>query len=188
MQMTPLGTTNPQPVYRFITRKKDPVLDISASSLVLTTKKYKSFEDFLSHIQFLLDRAISHVDTPFFTRVGLRYINNISGIQQNGADILEWINSDLIMPVAGRKIGAISNMKNELAGQFKEGDYTFRYGLSPASKKARNFVLDWDYYSEDVEVKECINLLNTFHVLHFPFFWWTLGEKAKNALACPRIA
>ena len=185
MQMTPLGTTDPQPVYKFTTRTKDPVLSISASNLVLTTKKYKSFEDFTSHIEFLINKAIPHVDTTFFTRVGLRFINKISGINPSGNDIQEWIKYELISPVGGREIGSINNMKNELSGQLliNNGSYTFRYGLSPPSNEGRKFVLDWDYYKEDVEVSDTMSLLNTFHNIHFPFFWWALGEKAKTALS-----
>ena len=183
IQITPLGTTDPQSIHTFTTRKKDPVVSISTSNLALTTKKYKSFEDFSSYIAFLIERVIPHVDTTFFTRVGLRYINNVSGIQQSGEDILEWINSDLVKPVAGGEIGTIGNMKNELSGPLKgEGGYTFRYGLSPPSQKTRTFVLDWDYYKEDVEVTDCMDLLKAFHHVHFPFFWWTLGEKAREAL------
>ena len=117
MQMTPLGTTDPLPVYTFATKAKDPVMSISISNLALTTKKYKSFENFSSHVAFLIERAIPHVDTTFFTRVGLRYVNKVAGIQKTGEDILEWINHDLVSPVAGREIGTINNMKNELTGQ-----------------------------------------------------------------------
>ena len=59
MEMTPLGTTTPEPVYKFSTKQRDPILDISASNIVLATKGYKSFEDFSSHIEFLLERCIS---------------------------------------------------------------------------------------------------------------------------------
>ncbi|KKZ11053.1 MAG: hypothetical protein TQ37_07780 [Candidatus Synechococcus spongiarum 15L] len=183
MEMTPLGATTPEPVYKFSTKQKDPILDISASNIVLVTKKYKSFEDFSAHVKFFLERCMSYLDTTFFTRVGLRYINHISGIHETGNDILEWINNDLVKPVAGGEIGSVHSVKSELAGPLREGGrYTFRYGLSPSSQKTRQFVLDWDYYKEDVEVKDCMDLLKTFHKAHFPFFWWALGGKAREAL------
>ena len=98
-------------------------------------------------------------------------------------DILDWINHDLVKPVGGGVIGAISNMKNELTGPLpEEGGYTFRYGLLPSSSKDRKFILDWDYYIENVEVTDCMERLETFHHFHFPFFWWALGEKARDAL------
>ena len=183
IQVTPSGATDPQPVYKFATRTKDPVITISTSSLILETKKYRSFEDFSSYILFLIQQVIPCLDTTFFTRIGLRYINHISGIQKNGMDILDWINHDLVKPVGGGVIGAISNMKNELTGPLpEEGGYTFRYGLLPPSSKDRKFILDWDYYIENVEVTDCMERLVTFHHFHFPFFWWALGEKARDAL------
>ena len=183
MQMTPLGSTDPQPVYNFTTRARDPILNISTSHLALETKKYKSFENFSSYVEYLIERVIPCLDTTFFTRVGLRYINSISGMRNSGGDILEWINHDLVRPAGGGEIGVISNMRNELAGPLPDvGDYTFRYGLSPPSTEARKFVLDWDYYREDVEVTDCMGLLKTFHDFHFPFFWWALGDRAREAL------
>ena len=183
MQVIPLGTTDPLPVYKFTTKAKDLVISISISKLALSTNKYKSFEDFSSHVAFLIERAIPHVDTTFFTRVGLRYINMVAGIHETGADILEWINHDLVSPLAGGEIGTINNMKNELTGRLTGGaGYTFRYGLSPPSNEARRFVLDWDYFKEDVDVTDCMDLLKEFHDVHFPFFWWALGVKAKEAL------
>ncbi len=183
VQMTPLGTTDPQPVYKFATKAKDLEISISISSLALTTNKYMSFENFSSHVAFLIERAIPHIDTTFFTRVGLRYINKVAGMHETGADIPEWINYDLVSPVARREVGTIISMNNELSGQLTGGaGYTFRYGLSPPSNEARRFVLDWDYFKEDVEVTDCMDLLKEFHDVHFPFFWWTLGVKAKEAL------
>ncbi len=183
MQLTPLGTTNPQPVYQFTTRQGDPILEISASRLGLVTRKYQSFENMSSHVECLIEKVVPHLDTNFFTRVGLRYINRVSQIQESGIDVLDWINSDLVLPAAGGEIGTVSNMKSELTGKLKEGNYTFRYGLAPASSgERRSFLLDWDYYSEDIEVIKCIKLLNTFHDLHFPFFWWALGKKAKQVI------
>ena len=183
MEMTPLGTTDPQPVYKFTTRQKDPILEISASNIALVTKKYRSFENFSEYIEFLIEQCVPHLDTTFFTRIGLRYINTISGIHETGNDLLEWINNDLVKPVGGGEIGTVNDIKNTLTGPLKGGgSYTFRYGLSPPSQEARKFVLDWDYYSEDVEVEDCMDLLKTFHNRHFPFFWWALGDKARKGL------
>ena len=86
------------------------------------------------------------------------------------------------MPMTGNEIGSISNMKSEMTGPLSHGAaYTFRYGLIQTPNQSRQFVLDWDYYKEDVEVTSCMDLLEEFHELHFQFFWWALGEKAKEA-------
>ena len=183
MQMTPLGTTDPQPVYIFTTRRRDPVLELSASKIVLITKKYTSFESFSEYIDFLIKQCMPHLDATFFTRVGLRYINSVPGIHKTGKDLLEWINNDLVRPVGIREIGPVSDMKSSLSGPLAGGsNYTFRYGFSPMSQEARKFMLDWDYYSEDVEADNCMDLLKAFHKVHFPFFWWSLGDKAREAL------
>ena len=59
-------------------------------------------------------------------------------MHETGADIPEWINYDLVSPVARREIGTINSMKNELSGQLTGGaGYTFRYGLSPPPQMKR---------------------------------------------------
>ncbi len=182
MQMTPLGSTDHQKVYTFATRQQDPVLDILASSLSLTTKRYTSFDNFLSHAGFLIENVVPHLETTFFTRVGLRYINRIDGLQPDGTDVNEWVNANLVSSITGERLGVVTNMNSELTGHFNTGSYTFRYGILPPANSSRFFILDWDYYCEDVEVPDCISLLKSFHELHYPFFWWTLGDKAKEAL------
>ena len=183
MQMTPLGTTDPQRIYKFATRKKDPVVEISTSVMTLVTIEYKSFEILSDHLSFLLSNCIKFLETSFFTRVGLRFINHVSGIAPTGKDIRNWINKDLVYPIASAELGTVSAMRSEISGPLENGgNYTFRYGLSPPSPGPRKFVLDWDYYEEDVEVEQCNELLDRFHIAHFPFFWWALGEKAKEAL------
>lgn len=183
MQMTPLGTTDPEPVYRFATKNRDPIVTMSASNLALTTKQYRSFSDFSSHIDFLLEKVVPSLDTTFFTRVGLRYINHIFWDCQGETDIRSWINEDLIRPLATTAIGALENLKSELSGPLPDrGNYTFRYALPRPGEQGPNFVLDWDYYVEDIEVADCREILQDFHDLHFPFFWWALGERAREAL------
>ena len=183
MDVTPLGTTDSQPVYTFTPRQKDPVFELSTSKILLTTKKYKSFDNFSAHIEFIVEQCLPYLDTTFFTRVGLRYINAVSGIHETGSDILDWITNDLVKPVAGGEVGSVYSMKSELTGPLREGgSYTFRYGLPPASPGMRKFVLDWDYYKENVEVGDCMDVLKAFHRVHFPFFWWALGGKAREAL------
>ncbi len=185
MQMTPLGTTDRQPVYRFLNRKQDKAVEITASHLVLSCKgiAYMSFDDFLETIEFLVKACTPHLETDFFTRVGLRYVNFVGGMQSNGTDLKAWINQELVAPVGG-EIGSVHSAWTELAGPLMDGaGYTFRYGLSPPSESQnRQFVLDWDYNKQSVEVGDCAKLLSEFHGLHYPFFWWSLGEKAKEAL------
>ena len=181
--MTPLGTTDPEPIYKFATRTRDPVVSFSASNMVLTTNRYKSFSDFFSHMAFLFEKVVPRLDTTFFTRIGLRYINHIFWDNQERAVVQDWINEELIRPMVGTAIGELDTLKSELTGSLPEqGSFTLRYAFPNPSNESPDFVLDWDYYAEDIEVAQCENVLQSFHEIHFPFFWWSLGDRAKEAL------
>lgn len=182
MQMTPLGSTEPEPAYQFADRKGDPVVDLTASNLILVSHQYESFDVFIGKIEFLIERCLPLIKTDFFTRIGLRYINNIAGIPNSHDGFSQWINPALLSAIGGTEIGTVSNMKTEITGNLEAGGtYNFKYGLSPPQPN-RTFVLDYDYGKADVDVLSTIEILNGFHDLHFSFFWWSLGDAARGAL------
>ncbi len=181
-QVTPAGVTEPEAVFSFSNRQNNFKIEVTSSRVVLSTHDYQSFENFLNNFKYVLDNCIPSLKAPFFTRIGLRFINNIKDISADGNDLADWINSDLVRPI-GTEIGSVFTMKNEITGPLEcGGRYGFRYGLAPPEVKSRHFILDYDYFNEDVEADACIDLLDDYHKLHFPFFWWSLGEKAKEAL------
>lgn len=184
MQMTPLGTTEPEPSYEFTSRKRNYKVQLSASNLVLETRDYTSFEDFLAKVEYLIGACIPLIKTDFFTRIGLRYINKIGGLPNVRNETLKWVHPSLLGPVATNEIGTVGSMKGEIAGKIESGaNYNFKYGLAPLdSGSDRTFILDYDYSRQDVEVDEVVGYLNEFHNLHLPFFWWALGKEAKGAL------
>lgn len=184
MQLTPLGTTEPEPAYVFSTRKQDYNVQLTASHLTLETRKYTSFEDFLEKLEYLVAACIPLLKTDFFTRVGLRYINKIGGMPNNKVRSVEWVKPSLLGPIAESAIGSVGSMKGEISGETESGTgYNFKYGLSPSNEEAEHtFILDYDYFRVDIEAGDVSAYLNEFHELHLPFFWWSLESKAKKAL------
>lgn len=170
MQVTPLGSTQPEPVYEFANRAGDPRVQLSASNLVLTSTRYESFDKFITEIEFLIQKCLPYMQTDFFTRIGLRYINSIGGIPNTATGYSQWINTALLSALNDGAIGTVNNMKSEIAGPLKDGgNYNFKYGLSPAEPN-RTFVLDYDYGRENVEAEETVEILRSFHKVHFEFF------------------
>jgi uncharacterized protein (TIGR04255 family) len=182
MQVTPLGSTEPEPIYQFADRKGDPYIELSSSNIVLIAKHYQSFQVFEEKIEFLIERCLPFIKTDFFTRIGLRYVNNIAGIPNSLEGFNQWINPKLLSSIGGEEMGSVGDMKCEITGLLeKGGTYKFKYGLSPAQPN-RSFVLDYDYGKLDVDVDSSLETLNSFHDVHFDFFWWSLGDAAREAL------
>lgn len=183
-QMTPKGTTGEQSVYQFATRSQDKGLEITSSTISLQSRNYESFDDLMEYLRFVLEECVPLLDTNFFTRIGLRFINKVAGVSFDGSDITEWINSDLTKPIGVKGIGSIAHVHSQVTGPCgPESFYLFQFGLSPTvASENRVFVLDWDYYREDVEVDSCLDQLRYFHEQHRGFFWWALGKNSQEAL------
>ena len=124
-----LGANTASPLanrYLFESKKKNWLVTLSPSSLALETSKYTLFKDFSDRLDGLLNTVGEFLDTDFFTRVGLRYIN---AIPLDDYLIDGWINPSLITPVTERVLGSLSAFQSEIRGYMHEGDYTFRHGV-----------------------------------------------------------
>lgn len=80
--------------FLFKSKRRDWTVAFRASALSIETTAYTDFLDFRARLTSLLDATTSLIDSDFFTRIGLRYINTIpiSGAL-NG-----WINPMLVAP------------------------------------------------------------------------------------------
>ena len=60
---------------------------------------------------------------------------------------------------------------------------SFRYaGRSRPARDAGSYVLDFDFFKEDVAVADTLDIVRQLHDLEFSMFRWTLGEKAIEHL------
>lgn len=58
-------------------RKGNWLVSFKASSIALETSNYTEFADFFVQLETVIKKSSPLLDTDFFTRVGLRYINEI---------------------------------------------------------------------------------------------------------------
>jgi uncharacterized protein (TIGR04255 family) len=108
--------------YQFESRSRDWTISVRASAVSLETSRYTEFEEFLDRVNELLSSAKNLLDTDFFTRVGLRYINVVS-IDDS---VLEgWINAKLISALLTNELGVLSQFNTELRGFLSNGQIYF---------------------------------------------------------------
>lgn len=169
--------------YLFVSKDKNWTVVLKASSLALETTKYISFEDFIARFTEMLKIAGRFLDADFFTRVGLRYINEIPVAD---GTLEEWINPVLVGSFKENVLGPIAQSANEIRGFTDVGAYTFRHGVklrdNPLEKPVDMYYLDFDYSSENVEQGELLGLLTKFNEINFSLFHWALGDKATGLL------
>jgi len=186
--LTPHGSDH-EITHDFASKSKKELVRLSQNSLSVTFSNYNSYEAFKEIVINVLSIFVPHLETNFFTRVGLRYINNIDTPNIRG-EVSEWINRSLVAYIADGVIGSIRDLKMEVGGEIDQNSkFHFRCGLvpkpggiEPESTDKATFLLDFDYYTEDVETGKVQDLMDYYHDINFKFFWWTLGEKARKEL------
>jgi uncharacterized protein (TIGR04255 family) len=174
------GAVNRETRYLFKSRKKDWTVSFKSSAIALETTRYTNFEEFLTRFQRLLTKSQPLLDTDFFTRIGLRYVNAIS-IEDD--ELSGWIRNDLVSSLIEGVYGSVEQFVQEVRGFTDIGRYTFKHGiLSTRQTQPKVYNLDFDFYEENVHVDEVLPLIEKFNQLNFCFFRWAIGPKALERL------
>lgn len=175
-------TNEPQSISRhmFTSRDNRWRFALRASAFSLETTSYDRFEELAGRIDTILSRVAPHLDTDFFTRVGLRYINILP---TNSPDCTGWVNPSLLAPIATGAWGEPSHFFQEIRGLTATAHYSFRHGLAQQDgSDVHGYMLDSDVYSEATELSETMSRLADFHKANYSIFSWSLGPLAKEYL------
>jgi len=178
IHLHPSGDQESEARYIFRSLKKDWSVSLRSSAFSLETKNYENFEDFLRRIQWVVEKAVQFIDSDFFTRVGLRYVNMLPV----GGDPTGWLNEDLVEPLTDNVFGNPTKYFQTISGSTSDGQFNFGHGLEDGNESERSYVLDFDFYREEVEVEEFERLLCAFNALNFKLFSWCIGSKALDCL------
>ncbi len=159
---------------------------IKSDAITLETKSYLNFEDFSDKLKKVVNVVKDKVDSDFFTRVGLRYINVINFSQDEFNGLL---NPDLVAPILKNVYGTVREYYQRVNGYTEYGLFNFRHGIKPNDTPNQDYFLDFDYFEEGVEIEEALDLVKKFHESNFKFFHWTLGKNAllKLGRAIPKL-
>ncbi len=160
-------------------KNKKWTVAIRADSIILETTAYLNFEDFSDKLDKILSVVKDKIDSDFFTRVGLRYINTISFSPD---ELEELINQDLIAPIIKNIYGTVKECYQRVNGFTEFGLFNFRHGIKPNDTPNQDYLLDFDYFKEGVEISDSLELVKKFHEYNFKFFHWALGKTALKKL------
>ncbi|MBN1610021.1 MAG: TIGR04255 family protein [Polyangiaceae bacterium] len=164
--------------HAFRSRGRRWTVTVRAAAVSLETSDYDSYGESAQRVDYVLKAAERTIDTDFFTRVGLRYINTVPF---RLGEIGEWVNPALVGPLAEGVFGSVDEHWQRVAGVTDVGGYTFQHGLAlrPDSSE-RDYVLD--FYKQDVPVAAALDVVNELHALEFSMFCWSLGDAARRHL------
>jgi uncharacterized protein (TIGR04255 family) len=177
VNLNPLAQSN---VHSFRSKKGRWTVTLRAAALSLETSNYDTFSEFEERLGFVLKAAEGTIDSDFFTRVGLRYINAMPFAP---SEVKQWVNPALVSPLGEGTFGDVEEHWQRVRGPTTVGGYFFQHGLDTNPQAGRReYVLDFDFYREDVTIPETLSIVRQLHEQEYAMFAWSLGDKAKEHL------
>jgi len=174
----------PHTGHAFHSRNRRWTATVRASALSVETEQYGSFDELRTRIEGLIGAAKSTVQSDFFTRVGLRLVN---AVHCTLPELAQWINPMLVQPLAAGTYGDVEEHWQRVRGRAPHGGYNFMHGIiagAPDSSQ-REYVLDFDFFSENVELSDTLAKVDALHADMFSMLHWSLGDAAKAYLGEP---
>lgn len=160
----------------FNDKKRRTSITFRAAALSIETTSYQSFEDFLGRILFVATAAKEAIDTDFFTRVGLRYINSLP---YELGSINAWVNPAIVSPLAAGLFGEPAEYSGRIASMSEQGGFLFQHGIGKHAETGQlQYLLDYDCWKEDVPVVDLKAEIEKLHETEFRLFHWSIGEAA----------
>jgi uncharacterized protein (TIGR04255 family) len=166
--------------YQFKSRNSRWLATLRPSAVGLETSHYPGFPEFAERLEHVVTQARPLIDANFFTRVGLRYINALPFTSAEG--FRGWLNAALVGPMTDGPYGDLTTFWQEARGAAPGGEFSFRHGLAPAKNGGQEYIVDIDFYDEDVEFADTMTRVRELHEQNHRFFRWVLGPEGLEAL------
>ncbi|HEX4340080.1 MAG TPA: TIGR04255 family protein [Polyangiaceae bacterium] len=152
---------------------------LRTAALSLETSHYDSFDDLETRLAHVVKAAAGTIDSDFFTRVGLRYIN---AVPYDPSTVGDWVNPLLVGALASGAYGDPQEFSQRTRGLTQIGGYSFQHGIGTSPSGELRYVLDFDLHQEDVPVADAVSVARKLHDLEFSMFMWSLGAQGRAHL------
>ena len=183
-------TAPSEPIWLFKSEDKNWVFSLSSEFIALKTSAYVDFADFFGRLKLLIDSMEQIYHPPFYTRVGLRYVNRFIQQDKQGTPI-DWskiLNSNISNMYSDPAIGpGIIESQHYMVLESEDGRIGCRYsrdkGKIGDGSDAERFTLDFDHYkSGEISTNEMEPLLKTFNHSVYKLFRWCVTESAVASM------
>lgn len=155
------------------------VIKVTAQSFLIAFTRYSNFEEFKKEVLDRTTEFCSSFGIRSFTRVGLRYVNEILLEGSDPASLLR-----LVRPVLNFDrfpIDFVNQFAVEMRTHYKEHLMTLRSALIPGNPST--YVLDIDsHLTHAVSIEQYPNLLDEFHDSAQRIFLDHITEECKSRM------
>lgn len=185
---TGLAQGQPRPVWRFSSTSGQWRVSLSQDFLALETTAYESRSDFISRLQAILEALSTHVKPAQVDRLGIRYIDRITGEElENIAHLVRAEMRGLAGSIASENL---QHELTEAAFRNEKDGLTARWGLLPPGVtvdpaaiepiEQPSWLLDIDMYSSEpfeFDVKFIAAESRRFAERIYTFFRWAITDE-----------
>lgn len=158
------------PVFKYMDDSCENVIILSNDHLSIESTNYIDFKTFKKTIELALGALIDIVNEPDFTRLGLRSINQIV-LEKGNPFVWKGYLDPSFTSVVDRFIGKdkenIARAMSQIILNYDDYKVNFNFGMHnsefPAKISRKEFILDFDFYTEFVERDGIYDLLKMFN-------------------------
>ncbi|MBX3072876.1 TIGR04255 family protein [Candidatus Obscuribacterales bacterium] len=177
-------------VHEFATKDKLWTIAVCRDFIALTSHKYLSWDDFEKRLNAITSRFVELYKPPYFTRVGLRYVNIIKR-EQLGLNDVGW--HELLNHKIAGELSETDFKGAEFEGIVKQlviglddkhSKIRLQHGfVAEGAQVEKHYLIDSDFYTEQqIEVNDVKKLLKYFNKESGNLFRWCISSKLRLAL------
>lgn len=169
-------------------RNREKTLTITPDMVLITNRKYTSFEEFNADFIHVLSTLFEAQEDLSVARFGLRYVNILDVPNGDPLAWSEYINENMLGIIdMHRDAQSLSRAFHIVEFNFDGQQVKFQFGIAnpdyPAPIKRKQFVLDIDSFFTGALTKEdVIRCVNTAHEKIQALFEESISEKTRSLM------
>ncbi|WP_236181509.1 TIGR04255 family protein [Pseudomonas sputi] len=160
-------------------------ISLKENSLSIETSTYSGFDNLRERVLQVVDAAEKVIDSDFFTRIGLRYINVLKSEDE---EITNWINPSLTAPITSKVFTGINDFGGRMQLLSEDGGCLLQHGIQLSRTTTDgpikpDYLIDIDTYRAEVPLSDTAAAIDIMHRQAFDLFDWALTDSARNFLS-----
>ncbi len=174
--------------WHFHGRNREKVLSLTPTSLLIGYKKFNTYRLMRDEFFEIIELFFKHFKDALGSRLGLRYINEISLPDDAPFAWEGYINSKLLgLFNVCENNDSLSRIFHNLEYNYGDFNLKFQFGMHnpdyPANIVKKIFILDYDAYFQGVQDKnEILNNLDKFHSKIQKLFEYCIDDKLREVM------
>ncbi len=174
--------------WHFHGKNREKTLTLTPTSIIMSYKKFNTYRQMRNEFFEIIELFFKLFNEALGSRLGLRYINEISLLDDDPFSWNGYINQKLLgLFSVCENNNSLSRIFHNL--EYNYGDYNlkFQFGMHnpdyPATIAKKIFILDYDaYYMGAQEKDEILNNLDKFHSKIQQLFEYCVDDKLREVM------